>query len=107
MRPVAPRAHDALAVTPVCLELGEMPYRYKEKFEKDAGYRLFRDKKSVLVHTISYGRRLTAEKVVAYDAHTNRYLDAVLPRASNSYKYAQALKPSDFPDVKSEPLYKY
>jgi small nuclear ribonucleoprotein (snRNP)-like protein len=84
-----------------------MPYRYKEKFEKDNGYRFFRDKKSVLVHAISYGRRLTEGKVAAYDAHTNRYLDAVMPRASDSYEYAQALRPSDFPDVKSQPLYKY
>ena len=34
----------------VASEPNEMPYRYREKFEKDGGYRFVRDKKSVLVH---------------------------------------------------------
>jgi hypothetical protein len=84
-----------------------MHYRYKEKFEKDAGYRFSRDKRSVLVHAISYGRRLTDEETAAYNRHVNAYLDAVMRRTNEVYKYAQALTRTDLPDVESEPLYKY
>jgi hypothetical protein len=84
-----------------------MPYCYREKFEKYGGYRFVRDKKSILVHAISYGRRLTDGQVAAYDSRVNAFLDAVLPRASGDAKYAQALTRTDFPDLKAEPLYKY
>jgi hypothetical protein len=89
------------------LEPDEMPYRYKEKFEKDAGYRFLRDKRSLLVRASSYGRRFTDGQVASYDGHINRYLDAVTPRAGNAYKFAKALTRTDFPEAKSEPLYKY
>jgi hypothetical protein len=84
-----------------------MPYLYRVKFEKNGGYRFIRDKKSILVHAISYGRRLPDGQVAAYDRHVNAYLDAVMPRATEGAKYAQALTRTDFPDVESEPFYKY
>jgi hypothetical protein len=84
-----------------------MAYRYKEKFENDAGYRLIRDRKSILVQAISYGRRFTEEQVAAYDRHINAYLDNVAGRSAEAPKYAQALRRDDFPDVSSDPLYKY
>jgi hypothetical protein len=84
-----------------------MTYRYKEKFENDAGYSFIRDKKSVLVQAISYGRRFTEEQVAAYDRHINAYLDNVAGRSAEAPKYAQALRRDDFPDVSADPLYKY
>jgi hypothetical protein len=84
-----------------------MTYRYKEKFEKNAGYRLIRDKKFILVQAISYGRRLTEEEVAAYDRRINTYLDSVAGRSAEEPKYGQALRRNNFPDVSSDPLYKY
>jgi hypothetical protein len=82
-------------------------YRYKEKFEKDGGYRFLRDKKSILIQAIGYGRRLTEEQVVAFNRHTNKYLDNVAGRSAEAPKYAQVLKRDDWPDVSTDPLYKY
>ena len=87
--------------------VSEMAHRYKEKFEKNGGYRFIRDKKSILVHAISYGRRLTDGHVAAYDSRVNAYLDTVLPRATDNANYAEALTRTDFPDLKADPFYKY
>ena len=84
-----------------------MPYRYKEKFEKYGGHRFFRDKKSILVQAISYGRRLTEQQIAAYDRRINEYLDNVAGRSAETPKAVQALKRDDFPDVGTDPLYKY
>jgi hypothetical protein len=83
-----------------------MAYRYREKFDY-RGYRFIRDKKSVLVHAISYGRRLPDGEVAHYDRRINAYLDAVLSRTAGDSIYAQALTRTDFPDLTSEPIYKY
>jgi hypothetical protein len=84
-----------------------MPYSYKEKQEKDGGYRFFRDKKSIRIQAISYGRRLTEEQVAAYDRRINEYLDNVAGRSAETPKAVQALKRNDFTDVGTGPLYKY
>ena len=77
-----------------------MPYLYRVKFEKNGGYRFIRDKKSIFVHAISLRSSAPGRKrVAAYDRHVNAYLDAVMPRATEGTKYAQALTQTDFPDV--------
>lgn len=82
-------------------------FRYKEKFEKDKGFRFFRDKRSVLVQAISFGRRLTERQTADYVKRINVFLDDVSGGEEKSYADWPALTKFDFPDLKSEPLYKF
>jgi hypothetical protein len=84
-----------------------MRYRYKERHEKDGGYRFLRDKKSIFIQAIGYGRRLTEQQIAAYDRRINEYLDNVAGRSAEAPKAVQALRRDDFPDVGTGPLYKY
>ena len=84
-----------------------MPYKYKEKFLPDNGYRFYRDDRSILVQMLAYGRPLTDTQLVSVAKNFNKYLDTILKRDPQTPAYGPALQRSDFKDLKSEPLYKY
>ncbi len=92
-----------------------MPYEYREKFEKDGGFRLFRDRTSVLLRAFSYGRRFSDQQNVRLAQRLDTFMDAVdhyvqdAP-ARNLEKVPSAgapLSKVDFSEVDPTPMYKY
>lgn len=81
--------------------------RYREIFEKDAGYRFFRREVSILIQTISYGRRLDEKQNAALAEANSRYLDAIGNRTPLRYRHQPALMPDDFAQVSDQAFYKY
>ena len=84
-----------------------MSYEYREQFEADQGYHLYRDKLSILVRAISYGRRFTDDQMASYVKHIDRYMDALKSVDAPIPTMTKALVESDFTEFSDQPLYKY
>lgn len=84
-----------------------MGHRYKERFERDRGFRIFRDKCSILLQAQAFGKRLTDREIADYCAAVDSYLDAVTPRDKLEYVPSEILPGVELKDVTNEPLFKY
>lgn len=81
---------------------------YSESFEKDGGFRFWRDRVSILVRSISPGRTLNAEQNIALSIHLDRYFDAILGHpARNAPAQEVPLTRSDFVQPDKGPLFKF
>src|SRR5262245_60382245 len=60
-----------------------MPYRFQEKFEKYAGYRFFRDKKSILVQALAYGRKLSDQQIASFGNRIDNQISASITSGFN------------------------
>lgn len=89
-----------------------MPCEYRENFEQNGGYRLFRDRVSVLSRSFSFSRRLTDQQnlalakrlddfFAAIDGHVDGALDP------NSKLPETPLTKADFAEVNPATMYKY
>jgi hypothetical protein len=84
-----------------------MGYRYKEVFEPGRGYRFFRNRASLLLQSISYGRRLLEQQDAALTIILNKYVDQMVDRKPIAYEHQSALTATSFTDVSSAAFYKY
>jgi hypothetical protein len=90
-----------------------VPYEYREDFEVDAGFRLFRDKVSVLLQSTSCGQRLSDQQNCALVRATNDFMDAIADPDFAKVNVDRATPPdiplreSDFREIEDGPLYKY
>jgi hypothetical protein len=90
-----------------------MMYKYREKFEQDGGFRLFRDRVSVLGQSNLFGRRLTAQQNLLLAKRLDDYIAAISglgngPLTPDSKFPDTPLTKADFIEVDhSAPFYKY
>ena len=86
--------------------------RYHHKFEPDAGFRLFRDRVSVLLHSNSYGRRLTDKQNLILAKAIDEYMDGIsgAEKTSDSRAIPLSDRPltlRDFAELDTDYIYKY
>src|SRR5262249_13286265 len=80
----------------------------EESFEKDAGFRFYRDGVSIVVRSISSGRRLNAAQNIALSSRLDRFFDQILGHpARNAGAQDVSLTKSDFVQPGKGPLFKY
>lgn len=81
---------------------------HTESFEKDAGFRLYRDGVSILVRGMSLGRTLNPPQNIALSSHLDRYFDEILGHpARNAPAQDVRLTRSDFVQPDKGPLFKF
>jgi hypothetical protein len=81
--------------------------KYREVFEADCGYRLYRHRVSILLQALSYGRRLTDDQIGAYVSAVNTYLDTISDRPTLDPSELFPLTASTFPKAADRPFFKY
>jgi len=83
--------------------------KYREVFEKDRGFHLYRYKVSVLLHATAYSSRLTDDELSDYTAFIGKYLDDISekPPRPIDYRPVPAVTLSDFAPLDNSPFYKF
>jgi hypothetical protein len=83
---------------------------YREKFEKDSGYRFYRRNKSILIQLMSYGRRLSPADMTNLVRGFREYKDAIDGRTAHPYGSNNIVSIptlANFPDITDPTYYKY
>jgi hypothetical protein len=82
-------------------------YRFREVFEPNAGYRFFRNRRSILIQSPSTGQRFTETQIVSFTETLDQFLDSVQGRQPRTVAVKRLLGERDFPALSGAPLYKY
>jgi hypothetical protein len=81
---------------------------YTESFEKDGGFRFYRDGVSILVRSISHGRRLSAAQNIALSSRLDRYFEKILGHPARKAGAQEVpLTKSDLVQPGKGPLFKF